>query len=100
MFNNIGQMMSQMQKIQDEIQQLTIEVTSANGAVTVVMSGRQELVSIKLNEAVIQTMEVSKVEDEVVQVLNDAIVRSRAEVKEKLSQATGLNINGLMNMFT
>ncbi|MEG6617153.1 YbaB/EbfC family nucleoid-associated protein [Peptococcaceae bacterium 1198_IL3148] len=100
MFNNLGQMMSQMQKIQDEIQQLTVEVTSVNGAITVVMSGRQDLVSVKLDEAIIQNMDVTSVEDEFVQVLNEAIARSRAEVKERLSQATGLNISGLMNMFT
>lgn len=100
MFNNIGQVMSQMQKIQDEIQQLTVEVTSGRGAITVVMSGRQDLISVKINEEVIKNMDMTQFEDEFVQVLNQAIAKSRTAVKEKLSQSTGLNINGLMNMFT
>lgn len=100
MFNNIGQVMSQMQKIQEDIQQLTIEVVSGNGAITVVMSGRQELISVKVNEEVIKNMDMAQFEDEFVQVLNQAIAKSRTAVKEKLSQTTGLNINGLMNMFT
>lgn len=100
MFNNIGQVMSQMQKIQDEIQQLTVEVTSGSGAITVLMSGRQDLISVKINEEVIKKLDMTQFEDEFVQVLNQAIAKSRTAVKEKLSQTTGLNINGLMNMFT
>lgn len=100
MFNNIGQVMSQMQKIQEDIQNLKVEQTSNSGAISVVMSGRQELISVKIDERVIKNMDVAQFEDEFVQVINQAIAKSRSAVKEKLSESTGLNINGLMNMFT
>lgn len=99
MFGNMGQIMSQVQKIQEEIQNLTVEVEGGNGAVRIVMNGKQELLSVALNPQALRSMEVSAIEDMMVEVLNRAMGQSREAVKEKLSQTTGLNINGLMNMF-
>ncbi|WP_031516434.1 YbaB/EbfC family nucleoid-associated protein [Desulfofalx alkaliphila] len=100
MLGNMGQIMNQIQKIQDEIQRMTVEVTSSDGAVMVVMNGKQEVVSVVLNQQAIRNLEVSQLENSMVEVLNNAMAQSRAAVKDKLSQVTGLNINGLMNMFT
>ncbi|MBO8138156.1 MAG: YbaB/EbfC family nucleoid-associated protein [Desulfotomaculum sp.] len=96
---NMGQMMSQVQKIQQEIEKLTVEAASPDAAVSVVMNGKQDVVSVSLNPKVVSTLEVSQLENRLTEVLNVAKEKSRAAVKEKLSQLTGLDINGMMNLF-
>ncbi|MTI82099.1 MAG: YbaB/EbfC family nucleoid-associated protein [Firmicutes bacterium] len=96
---NMGQIMSQMQKIQQEIEALNVEVSSPDGVVKVVMNGKQDLVSVSLDQEAIKNIEVAQLESSLTSALNQAKDRSRAAVKDKLSQATGLDVNGMMNMF-
>ncbi len=100
MFGNMGQIMSQIQQIQNQVQNLKVEVPCSGGEVVVVMNGKQELLSVHIDPQAIQTLEVKELEDKIVEALNKAQIESRAAVKDKLSQATGLDLNSLMNMFT
>lgn len=48
MLQKVQKMQGEMQKMQEELQARTFEATVGGGAVTVVMSGKKELQSIKL----------------------------------------------------
>ncbi|MBM7855191.1 DNA-binding YbaB/EbfC family protein [Desulfohalotomaculum tongense] len=96
---NMGQIMSQIQKIQQEIDRLTVEAASADGAVKVVMNGKQDVIAVNLDPVAVNNLTVSQLENRLTEVLNQAKNKSRAAVKEKLAQATGLNLDGMMNMF-
>ncbi len=100
MFGNMGQIMSQIQQIQNQVQNLQVEVSCTGGEVTVVMNGKQELLSVHIDPQAISSLGVKQIEDKIVEALNKAQVESRAAVKDQLSKATGLDLNGLMNIFT
>ena len=99
MLENMGQIMSQIQKAQDEIKKLTVEVECPDGLMKVVMNGKQEITSVTVNAQAIHALEVDKIENSMVEVLNKAVLKSREAVKEKLSHATGMNLDGLTNIF-
>jgi len=97
-------MMQQLQKLQEEIlktqEQLgeeTVEVSVGGGAVSVVMTGHQELRSITISPDVMDPDDVEMLQDLVVAAVNEAVEKSRALAAQRLGAFTGgLSIPGLM----
>lgn len=57
MLKQAQRMQEQMAKIQEEAEEKTVEASSGGGAVTVVASGKKQLVSVKISpDAVDRTM--------------------------------------------
>ena len=91
-------MMSKMQEIQNEIKKITVEIKSSDGIITLVMNGKQELVSLKFNLQM-NKLNPDQVEKIMLEVFNKAIHESRNAVKNKISQTAGINLEGLMDIF-
>jgi DNA-binding YbaB/EbfC family protein len=97
-------MMSQLQKLQEEMAKTqeklgdeTVEVTVGGGMVTAVMTGHHKLVSIKIAKEAVDPDDVEMLQDLIVAVINEAMERSQALVADRMSALTGgLNIPGLM----
>jgi DNA-binding YbaB/EbfC family protein len=100
---NLGSIMKQAQKIQtqiakvqEELAQKTIEASAGGGMVTVVVNGKQEIVSIKFEPEVVDTNDVEMLQDLVVASVNEALRKSQEMVSEEMRKITGgLNIPGL-----
>lgn len=100
---NIGSIMKQAQKIQaqiakvqEELAQKTIEASAGGGMVTVVVNGKQEIVSIKFEPEVVDANDVEMLQDLVVASVNEALRKSQEMVSEEMRKITGgLNIPGL-----
>lgn len=85
-----------MAKIQQELAGKTVESTSGGGMVTVVVNGRQELVSLKIDPQVVDPQDIEMLQDLVVAAVNDALKRSQELAGSEMSKlAGGLNIPGL-----
>ena len=86
----------QMERMQAEVAQKTVEATAGGGMVTVQANGKQELLSIKIDPEVISKDDAQMLEDLVLAACNEALRKSRELVQQEMSKLTGgLKIPGL-----
>ena len=100
MMRNLQQMMSQVKKMQEEMQQqmesVRVEGSSGGGMVTVSMNGAKRLLSVKIDPEALQNNDVEMIEDLVLAAFNEAMRRVDDALAEKLGGLTGgLKIPGL-----
>ena len=92
--SQIQQPMAMLQKVQDELETLTVEGSAGGGAVKVVMSGKQTVESVSIEPEALE--DVDMLQDLVTAAVNDALNKSQEIASEKLSAITGgLNIPGV-----
>lgn len=85
-----------MTKIQEQLAAMTVEATAGGGMVTVVMNGRQELISLKLEPQVVDREDIDMLQDLIVAAVNDAQRKSQELAAGEMGKlAGGLNIPGL-----
>lgn len=85
-----------MTKIQEQLAAMTVEATAGGGMVTVVMNGRQELISLKLEPQVVDREDIDMLQDLIVAAVNDALRKSQELAAGEMGKlAGGLNIPGL-----
>ncbi len=90
------QFQKQMEKVQDELKQMTVEATAGGGAVTVVATGDQRVVSIDIDPSVIDPEDAEFLSEMILLAVNDAMEQSQELAKSKLGGLTGgLKIPGL-----
>jgi hypothetical protein len=93
---NISSIMKQAQKLQEQIVKLqdeladkTVEASSGGGMVIVVASGKQEIISIKIDPEVVNKDDVEMLEDLILTAVNEAKRRAEELAKEELGKITG-----------
>jgi DNA-binding YbaB/EbfC family protein len=99
----MGGMMQQVQKLQEdmlktqeELGQETVEATVGGGAVSVVITGKQHIESVRIDPEVVDPDDVEMLQDLIVAAINEAIEKSREMAAERLGKLTGgLDIPGL-----
>jgi len=90
------QMQERMAKLQEELGGRTVEATAGGGMVTVVMNGRQEIVSVRIEKEVVSPDDVELLQDLVRGAVNEAVARSRKMMAEEIGKITGgMNLPGL-----
>ncbi len=90
------QMQERMAKLQEELGGRTVEATAGGGMVTVVMNGRQEIVSVRIEKEVVSPDDVELLQDLVRGAVNEAVSRSRKMMAEEIGKITGgMNLPGL-----
>ena len=97
---NLQQMMGQMKKMQEEMQQqleaLRVEGSSGGGIVTVQMNGSKRLLAIRIDPEAVKDGDVEMLQDLVQAAVNEALRRVDEAVAEKLGALTGgLKLPGL-----
>ena len=89
-------MQEEMERVQEELEDKTVEATSGGGAVTVVASGKKEIISLKISPDAVDPDDVETLEDLVMVAVNDAIKKADEMMAEGMNAVTGgLNIPGL-----
>jgi hypothetical protein len=90
-------MQKQMEKIQAELAEQTLEISSGGGVVTVTITGDQKIRAIKVDPEAVDPEDVEMLEDLLTAAVNEALDESQALAGEKLGALTGgLKIPGLM----
>ncbi|KRT73774.1 MAG: hypothetical protein XU12_C0007G0099 [Deltaproteobacteria bacterium CSP1-8] len=90
------QMQERLARLQEELAGRTVEASSGGGMVTVVVNGRQEVVSVRIEKEVVSPEEVELLQDLVTGAVNEAISRSRKMMADEMAKITGgLNLPGL-----
>jgi nucleoid-associated protein EbfC len=91
MLKQVQQMQTKMAKVQADLEQEQVEGSAGGGAVKVVVSGQQKLLSIAIEPEVAEDVEM--LQDLVVAAVNDAMDRSRELAAERMqSVAAGLGL--------
>lgn len=103
--NSIMQQAQQMQQkmatIQEELKNTTATGTAGGGMVTVVANGKNEIISIEIENQMISVEEKDMLQDLIAAATNDALRKVQAIGKEEMSKLTGgMNIPGISNMFS
>jgi len=96
MMKQAQKLQSQMMKLQEELADRTVESSSGGGMVTVVANGRQQIVSIQIENEVVDPDDVEMLQDLVLAAVNDALAKAQEMVSSEMGKLTGgLNIPGL-----
>ncbi len=88
------QPMAMLQKVQEELETLTVEGSAGGGVVKVVITGKQTVESVEIAPEAIEDLEM--LQDLVTAAVNDGLSKSQELASEKIGALTGgLNIPGL-----
>jgi len=91
------QLQEKLAKIQAELGNETVEVTSGGGAVTLVIDGHQRVRSITISREAVDPEDVEMLEDLILSAMNEALDKSRELASKRLGAITGgMKIPGLM----
>lgn len=96
MLKQAQKIQAQLAKIQEEMAQKTIEASSGGGMVSVVVTGKQEVISVKIEREVVNPDDIDMLQDLVLAAVNEGIRKSQEMVTEEMKRLTGgLSIPGL-----
>ena len=91
MLRQVQQMQDRMAKVQKELEGETVEATAGGGAVTVVATGAQKLVSVRIDPDAAGEPEM--LQDLIVAAVNEAMQKSKEMAASKMqSVASGLGL--------
>ena len=91
------QMHAKISQLQEEMAGKSVEATSGGGMVKIVMNGRQEVLSIRIDPEVVNREEIEMLQDLIAAAVNEAIRKSQEMMQEEMKKITGgLNIPGLL----
>jgi nucleoid-associated protein EbfC len=101
--NNLGNIMKQAKKMQERISQMqqelemrTIEAQAGGGMVKVVVNGKFEIVSLKIEKDVVNPEDIEMLQDLIVAAVNEGIRKAQEMASEEMAKITGgLNIPGM-----
>lgn len=84
-------------ELQESLAEKTVTGTAGGDMVTVVATGSQEILSIKIEPEVLASGDAELLEDLILSATNDALKKSRDLAAQEMSKLTGgLKIPGLM----
>lgn len=100
MYNNMGNMMKQVQKMQkqmvkmqEELQQRTIEATSGGGMVRVEVSGKKEITGLFIDPQAVDPDDVDMLQDLIMAAVNEGLRKVDDMMATEMQKLTGgLNI--------
>jgi hypothetical protein len=83
------EMQANMEKAQSQLAEETVEGKAGGGAVVVVMTGTQEVRSVRISAEAVDPSDVETLQDLVLAAVKDAVERSKALAADKLGGITG-----------
>jgi nucleoid-associated protein EbfC len=99
-FNTIMKQAKKMQErmasLQKELETKTVEAQSGGGMVRVVVNGKYEIVSLKIEKEVVNPEDIEMLQDLIAAAVNEGIRKAQEMGSSEMAKITGgLNIPGL-----
>lgn len=83
-------------RVQEDAAAKTVEASAGGGMVTIVMNGRLEIVSLRIDPDVLKSGDAEMLQDLIIAAVNQGIRNAQAMVAEEMKKVTGgLKIPGL-----
>ena len=103
MGGNMGGMMKQMQKVQKQMEKMQkqleeteVEASVGGGAIVAKANGKKELLSITIDESVVDPEDIEMLQDLILAAVNEALRNAEEMMAKEMSKITGgMNIPGL-----
>ena len=96
LMRQVKEMQAKLAKAQEELASAQVEASAGGGAVTIVISGQQQFLSVKISPEAVDPKDVGLLEDLVLAAINEAMEKSQKLAQERLGGLTaGLKIPGL-----
>lgn len=96
MIKQAQQMQKKMQEMQEKTESLTVEGAAGGGMVKATVSGKGQLVAVKIDSSIVNKDDIEMLEDLIVAAFNDAKNKVDDQISKEMSSITGgLNIPGL-----
>lgn len=89
MMKQVQQMQANMQKLQEELADRTVEATAGGGMVTVVVTGKQELRSIIIRPEAVDPEDVEMLQDLVLAAVNEGLRKAGEMAAAEMAKVTG-----------
>jgi hypothetical protein len=91
------QMHAKISQLQEEMAEKRVEASAGGGMVSIVMNGRQEILSLRIDPEVVNPEDTEMLQDLIVAAVNEAIRKSQEMMQEEMKKITGgLSIPGLL----
>lgn len=95
MLKKAQQMQAEMQRTQAELEEKHYSATAGGGAVTAVVSGKRQIVSLELKPEVVDPEDIEMLQDMIVAAVNEAFRAVDDDLSESMSKLTGgMNLSG------
>jgi DNA-binding YbaB/EbfC family protein len=88
MMGKVKEMQAKMEQVQGEIAAMSIEGKAGGGLVTVILDGKGQLKSLKIDPSLFKEDDVEILEDLIVAAHKDAKDKGEAQAAEKMSALT------------
>ena len=86
----------QMEKMQEDMDVKHFEASVGGGAVKAIVTGKRELVDIKIKEEVVDPDDVEMLQDLIITAINEAMKKAEVETAAEMNKLTGgMNIPGM-----
>ena len=82
-------MQNKIAKLQQEMAEKDVEASAGGGMVKVVMNGRQEMKSITIDKAILESGDVEMLQDLVITAVNEAVRIGRANLDREMANISG-----------
>ena len=100
---NFGNIMKQAKKLQERMAQLqdelalkTVEASAGGGMVSVLVNGKHELVSLKIEKEVVNPEDLDMLQDLIIAAVNEGVRKAQEMATAEMAKITGgLSIPGL-----
>ena len=89
MMKKAAELQSKMKAMQDELDHVEVEGSSGGGLVSVRMTAKGEVKSVKIDPSLVKADEIEILEDLLMTALNDARRKAEAAMQEKMQALTG-----------
>ena len=98
MFGKMREMQSKLKEVQDNLDKITAEGESGGGMVKAIVNGRKKVISITIEESLMNPQDKEMMQDLIVAAINIALVNVEAKSSEEIKSTTQRmmpNIRGL-----
>ena len=91
------EMHAKISQLQEEMANKTVEASAGGGMVNIVMNGKQQVLSIRIDPEVVSREDIDMLQDLMAAAVNEAIRKSQEMMTEEMKKITGgLSIPGIL----
>lgn len=91
----IFELQSKINQIKQELARLTTETSSPDEKIKIVINGEQKIQDIQIDSTLLNNSDSTKLQKELTDCINQAILKSQKMAAEKAREISGLDIPGL-----
>ncbi|MGB9762126.1 MAG: YbaB/EbfC family nucleoid-associated protein [Caldimicrobium thiodismutans] len=89
LFKEVQRMQKKMEEVSKELETRTVTAQVGGGMVKITANGKQEIISIEIEEELLKPEEREMLQDLIVAGVNEALRKAKEMVEEELAKITG-----------